>query len=105
MKEMFEASVDGEAFDMDRWGQYFKPAGYGGRDNAEGGAAKPAAAPAARPAPTAAPAAEETPPWDEDVATAEKSFTAPAPKAESAGGEASSRAADIIAMIRNRQKD
>jgi hypothetical protein len=28
IKEMFEASVDGEAFDMDRWGQYFKPAGY-----------------------------------------------------------------------------
>ncbi|MFZ9848732.1 MAG: hypothetical protein ACO3EE_11345, partial [Flavobacteriales bacterium] len=28
MKEMFEASVDGEAFDMDRWGQYFKPSGY-----------------------------------------------------------------------------
>ena len=27
MKEMFEASVDGEAYDMDRWGQYFKPAG------------------------------------------------------------------------------
>ena len=105
MKEMFEASVDGEAFDMDRWGQYFKPKGYGGRDNAEGGAARPAAAPAARPAPVAAPAAEETPPWEEEVATAEKSFTPPAAKAESAGGEASSRAADIIAMIRNRQKD
>jgi hypothetical protein len=106
MKEMFEASVDGEAFDMDRWGQYFKPKGYGGREGGEGGAAKPAAAPAARPAPAAAPAAEETPPWDEDVAVAEKSFTAPpAAKAESAGGEASSRAADIIAMIRNRQKD
>ena len=27
IKEMFEASVDGEAFDMERWGQYFKPAG------------------------------------------------------------------------------
>jgi hypothetical protein len=88
---------------MDRWGQYFKPAGYGGREGGEGGAAKPAAAPAARPAP--APVAEDTPPWDDEVAVAEKSFSAPAPKAESAGGEASSRAADIIAMIRNRQKD
>jgi hypothetical protein len=105
MKEMFEASVDGEAFDMDRWGQYFKPKGYGGRDNAEGGAARPAPASVARPASVAAPAAEETPPWEEEVATAEKSFTPPAAKAESAGGEASSRAADIIAMIRNRQKD
>jgi hypothetical protein len=47
--------------------------------------------------------AEEAAPWEEEVAVAEKSFTPPAPKAESAGGEASSRAADIIAMIRNRQ--
>jgi len=27
IKEMFEASVDGEAYDAERWGQYFKPAG------------------------------------------------------------------------------
>ena len=27
MQEMFEASVDGEAYDNDRWGQYFRPAG------------------------------------------------------------------------------
>ena len=27
IKEMFEASVDGEAFDMERWGQYYRPAG------------------------------------------------------------------------------
>jgi hypothetical protein len=85
---------------MERWGQYYKPAGYGGRGDDEGGAK---AAPAARPAP--APAAkpqvdeDETPPWEAPAAT-----STPAPKAESAGGEASSRAADIIAMIRNRQK-
>jgi hypothetical protein len=107
IKEMFEASVDGEAFDMDRWGQYFKPAGYGGRDGGEGGAAKPVAAPAARPAPTAKPQVDEdeTPPWNEDVEAAEKSFTSPAaqPAKTAAGGDASSRAADIIAMIRNRQ--
>jgi hypothetical protein len=36
MKEMFEASVDGEAFDMERWGQYFKPAGMGGSGQATG---------------------------------------------------------------------
>jgi hypothetical protein len=106
MKEMFEASVDGEAFDMDRWGQYFKPAGYGGRDAGEGGAAK--AAPAARPAPAAAPA-DESAPWEEDVGTAEKSFaSAPAPSTKedtsSDGSGASSRAQDILAMIRNRSK-
>jgi len=27
ISEMFEASVDGEAYDTDRWGQYFRPAG------------------------------------------------------------------------------
>jgi len=27
LSEMFEASVDGEAYDTDRWGQYFRPAG------------------------------------------------------------------------------
>jgi hypothetical protein len=47
--------------------------------------------------------AEEPAPWDEDVAVAEKSFSAPA-AAPAATGDAGSRAADIIAMIRNRQK-
>ena len=27
IKEMFAASVDGEAYDPERWGQYYKPAG------------------------------------------------------------------------------
>jgi hypothetical protein len=103
--EMFAASVDGEAYDPARWSQYFKPAGYGGRDDASGTAAPAQSAPAARPAPVAAPVAEEPAPWEDEVATAEKSFAPPAAKAESTGGEASSRAADIIAMIRNRQKD
>src|SRR6056300_1936320 len=31
MKEMFEASVDGEAYDADRFGQYFRPAGMSAR--------------------------------------------------------------------------
>jgi len=100
IKEMFEASVDGEAFDMERWGQYFKPSGYTNK----GGESTPAAAPKATP--KAAPAAEESAPWDEDVAAAEKTFSAPAPavKESAEGGEASSRAADILAMIRNRNK-
>ena len=100
MKEMFEASVDGEAYDMERWGQYFKPAGMGqatgdpvGRSNTP--------APVARPAPVAAPAADENDaPWEEPAKAA------PAPQAEAApaGSESASRAQDILAMIRNRQK-
>ena len=97
IKEMFEASVDGEAFDMERWGAYFKPPGMGNNAPAASSAA-PKPAPAA--APTPAPAAEEAP-WEDDVATAEKSFAAPKTESAPAGG-ASSRAQDILAAIRNR---
>ena len=90
MKEMFEASVDGEAYDMDRWGQYFKPAGMG---QATGDPNKPAAAPRA------------SAPIDEDSEDEPAVQSAPAPKAEApAAAEGASRAQDILAMIRNRQK-
>ena len=91
MKEMFEASVDGEAYDMERWGQYFKPAGMSqntGDPNKSTASAPKASAPVD----------------DSDDEPAPKA--APAPKAEapasSEGGD--SRAQDILAMIRNRQK-
>jgi hypothetical protein len=89
MKEMFEASVDGEPYDMDRWGQYFKPAGMG---QATGDPNKPAARVAA---PVAA-IADEDLPFEAD----------PTPAAASAAdaGEGSSRAQDILAMIRNRKQ-
>jgi len=96
IKEMFEASVDGEAFDMDRWGQYFKPAGY----SSKGGDFAPAAsAPKAAPAPTNLD--DEDPPFEQAVSTPAKVVEA-APVAEKS--EAGSRAQDILAMIRNRNK-
>ncbi len=96
--EMFKASVDGELYDPQRWGQYFKPAGVnlgnlGGTtagnddDDTPAPAAKPAPV-AARPAP--APVAQdddEDPPFD--------TGTTPAPK---------KNVEDILSMIRNRQK-
>jgi hypothetical protein len=100
MKEMFEASVDGEAFDMDRWGSYFKPAGMGG-----GGAATGAKGSAAE---------VDDVPFEAAAATPSRVVAAPnkpvveeqEPVAESdSGSEASSRAADIIAMIRKRQSN
>jgi len=90
MKEMFEASVDGEPYDMDLWGQYFKPAGMS-QNTGDPNKSTPRAS-----APVAHNDAEDTP---APVATA---TPAPAPKAEAAGGD--SRAQDILAMIRNRQK-
>jgi len=92
IKEMFEASVDGEAFDMERWGQYYKPSGMGSSSSAA-----PAATAKAAPAPQAT---DEDAEEDAPVATSK-----PAVKEDSgAKSEASSRAADILAMIRNRPK-
>jgi len=85
---MFEASVDGEPFDMDRWGQYFKPAGM---SQATGD-------PVAKTTKAAASSEED---YDDEPAPAPKAAPAPAAKAESTPG---SRAEDILAMIRNRQK-
>src|SRR6056300_692248 len=58
MQEMFEASVDGEAYDADRFGQYFRPAGM---SQATGDPNKPKAPAASTPAPAATPAAETAP--------------------------------------------
>ena len=91
MKEMFEASVDGEAYDMERWGQYFKPAGMG---QATGD-------PVAKSAPRASSPVDED--GDDEPAAAPAPKAAPA-AAPAASAESASRAQDILAMIRNRQK-
>jgi hypothetical protein len=96
IKEMFEASVDGQAYDVERWGQYFRPAGV----QAPAGSAIPAVhddEEVAKPAPVAksAPAAssfddeDETPTASAPVATAKP---------------AAQNAQDILAMIRSRQQ-
>ena len=95
MKEMFEASVDGQAYDAERWGQYFKPPGFQGKGGDD--AATPAPVAKAAPAPAAAPEASD-PPFDleEDAPVA----TAPVAAAK----PSSQKAEDILAMIRNRGK-
>ena len=91
MQEMFEASVDGEAYDAERWSNYFRPAGMQARTGDPQKEASPQAtavsqsAPAPAAAPTPAPVAEAAP-----VAAEE---------APAAGGGAQ----DILAMIRSRQ--
>jgi len=94
MQEMFEASVDGEAFDMDRWGQYFRPAGMAQRTGDPTKAASPQATAVSQSAPAAA-----TAPVAETAPTPEAT---PAPVAEAAPAEGGN-AQDILAMIRNRQ--
>jgi hypothetical protein len=92
MHEMFEASVDGEAYDAEKWSQYFKPAGMGGSGTATGSGAKASVS-------EAAPAVEA----DEEVAVVTKTKITPAASTTS-NSEASDRAKDILEKIRSRQK-
>jgi hypothetical protein len=93
IKEMFEASVDGQPYDTERWGQYFRPAGVQAPGSAK--ASDEAAAPAAeaKAAPAAAPASS----FDEEDDTPVAS--APVSKPAASGQSAQ----DILAMIRSRQ--
>ena len=97
LTEMFEASVDGEAYDPDRWSQYFRPAGMAARTG------DPVAAPTPAPAPqpAAAPATEvvNDTGWQDPAPAATPE---PAPAAEPAGDAGGAQ--DILAMIRARQQ-
>jgi hypothetical protein len=93
IKEMFEASVDGQSYDTERWGAYFRPAGV----NAPAGTAsthsdEDTPAPVAKAAPAASAFDEDEP----AAATAPVQSVAPAPGAN--------KAEDILAMIRARQQ-
>ena len=90
IKEMFEASVDGEAFDAERWGQYYRPSGMSAAtgDPNMRAVAKPVVAD------------EDDVPFDTDPVVTKPA--APAATAESKpAGE--SKANDILSMIRARQ--
>jgi len=86
MQQMFEASVDGEAYDSERWSQYFRPAGMSamtGDPNTS---------------------ASSTSTTTTVVETKEETVTVSEPVVAetSAGGD---NAKDILAMIRARQAD
>jgi hypothetical protein len=92
IKELFEKSVEGEAYDLEQYGQYFRPAGmaYQARPQV---AVPTASAPATETAPASAPVTE----------------SAPAPQPEAApvtaapAGDSAKRAEDILKLIRSRQ--
>lgn len=92
IKEMFEASVNGEAYDPDRWAAYYKPAGLQSSPNTSTAAA-PAATPSI-PKTQAAPVVVVDEPEDDE----------PVASAPVESKPSSQRAEDILAMIRNRQK-
>ena len=95
IKEMFEASVDGQPYDADKWGAYYKPYGLD----------VPNAAPKAdsAPAPLAsAPAPVTESPFVGDEDDDVPPTTAPVVTAPAAA-PSSQKAEDILAMIRNRK--
>ena len=98
IQQMFEASVDGQAYDPELFSQYYRPPGlqYSGptADARPAPTAAPVAAPVAAPAPVTEATTDTG--W-QDVAPA------PAPAAEATGGEVSTKTSDILAMIKQRK--
>lgn len=93
MKEMFEASVDGQSYDAARWGNYFRPYGVDVPESAERNDSAPAQS--AKPQPKAQESFDEPDEQDEPKAAAQ-----PVKVPTSSG---STNAQDILAMIRSRQ--
>ena len=98
---MFEASVDGQAYDPDRWSQYFKPAGFKGNSSdgeEERGAGSTRTSATPKVTPAAPKVTEDEVPFDVDDEAPAVATAAPKPASTNAKAE------DILAMIRNRQK-
>jgi len=98
LKEMFEASVDGQPYDPDRWANYFKPSGFKAGTGSDGETTTATPVPQAKPAVAVAKPTvveDDTPPFDVDEA--------PAPTTPVEAKPSSQRAEDILAMIRNRK--
>ena len=93
--ELFAKSVEGEAYDLEQYGQYFRPAGvaYQGKPQVAVPTASAPVQPVAEAAPTAAPVTESAP--------APQPTAAPATAAPT--GDSAKRAEDILKLIRSRQ--
>jgi len=88
MKEMFEASVNGEAYDTNKWGKHFKPAGMQTASDDVPADSTTTSAPAAK----------------VETVVEKTATTVETPVAEKAAPAGGSRAEEILAQIRNRQK-
>ena len=94
IKEMFEASVDGQPFDNERWGSYYRPWGL---EAPAGATAEKQTATTETRAPATAPVAETSAPWEDEPTTTTAPVSVPA------AVTSSDKAQDILAMIRARQ--
>jgi hypothetical protein len=83
IKELFEQSVEGEAYNLEKYGQYFRPAGVSLSNNSASSAT------------TVEPAGE--------VVTTPVTTTKPAVAAAQPSTDSAKRAEDILKLIRSRQ--
>lgn len=99
--EMFEASVDGQLYDPEKWGNYYRPWGVDAPANAtprSGTTVTPKAAPKTETV------EDDDLPFDPDPAPVQEA--APAPSVtEAPAGDAKPSAQDILAAIRNRKTE
>jgi hypothetical protein len=97
MKEMFESSVNGEPYDTEKFGNYFKPAGM---SQATGDPNKQTIMATAE---TVTPPVEPKP-QGEVVFQPEETPAAPAETQSAPTSESSSKAEDILKLIRERKQ-
>ena len=96
IKELFEKSVEGEAYDLEKYGQYYRPAGM---------------AYTAKPTATVSPAPAEKPVVETTTSAVEEPVakvvnvesTSPSDAETPANGDSAKRAEDILKLIRSRQ--
>ena len=91
IKELFEQSVNGEAYDLDKYGQYYRPAGVSAPQKSSATAETTAPATAA-----------ETPKAEAPAQPVAETKAEAAPAAQPTGDSAK-RAEDILKLIRSRQ--
>jgi hypothetical protein len=92
IKELFEKSVEGEAYDLEKYGQYFRPAGVSIPANGSASAQ------------TSASTSVSTPVNGEAIVTkVEAVIAAPAAAAPQPSTDSAKRAEDILKLIRSRQ--
>lgn len=109
MQEMFKASVDGELYDPDRFGQYYKPAGFNSRGGNTSSSAStttvetPVATTPAQPVQTEAVQPAVATPVAPEPAQVTVNETVTATATDTAKPAAGVSADDILAMIRSRQ--
>ena len=101
IKEMFEASVDGQPYDNERWGSYYRPFGvdapqHQADSDSETVTEKKVSVSVSKPAVSKPAVKEETAPWEDEPAEASQPVNVPK-------STSSDKAQDILAMIRARQ--